>query len=72
MKERREASDAAKLAASEDDGIDDYEQAQKVVQQVKSIFGIGTRDVNPPPRPRLGPAEEIPPAITDIVVEQNA
>jgi len=73
MKERREAADAAKLAASEEDGIDDYDQAQKVVQQVKAIFGIGTRDIGPPARPQLGPAVDVtPPAVPAEEVAQGA
>jgi len=50
------------LCPSRDDGIDDYDQAQKVVQQVKAIFGIGQGDVDPPEQPRLSVAEGPPAA----------
>jgi hypothetical protein len=54
MKERL----AAEKAASVDtEVIDDFEAAQKVVQQVKEIFGIGTRSFVPPVQKLLGPAE---------------
>jgi hypothetical protein len=48
--------------ASEDDTyvLEDFDAAQKVVQQVKEIFGIGTRQIAPPAQKLLGPAQEAP------------
>lgn len=55
MKERLAAEKAASVDA---EVIDDFDAAQKVVQQVKEIFGIGTRSFVPPAQKLLGPAEE--------------
>ncbi len=41
---------------------DDYAEAQKVVQQVKEIFGIGMTGIEPPEPRLLGPAQQSPSA----------
>lgn len=61
MKERRAAHQAGRVTSAEVDGPEDYARAQKVVQQVKEIFGIGLGDSDPPEQPLLGPGEEPPP-----------
>ena len=60
MKERRAAEKAGKVASAVVDGADDYAQAQKVLERVKEIFGIGPASIEPPDQPLLGPAEESP------------
>lgn len=67
MQERR----AAEKTDSDTYGPSDYVQAQKVVQQVKEIFGIGMGDIDPPARPLLGSVVEAPPAVAADEVEQN-
>ena len=54
MQERR---DSMKAGEDGSEVVDDFEAAQKVVQQVKEIFGIGTRQIAPPVQKLLGPAE---------------
>jgi len=63
MKERRAAEQEGRVTSDEVDGPEDYARAQKVVQQVKEIFGIGLGDIDPLEQPHLGPAELSPPAV---------
>jgi hypothetical protein len=56
MKER---SAKGRVSSADVDGPDDYAQAQKVVQQVKEIFGIGMSEIEPPEQPLLGPGEDV-------------
>lgn len=56
MKERRAAEKAGKVTAA--DSADDYAQAQKVLERVKDIFGIGPAEIEPPDQRLLGPAEK--------------
>jgi len=53
LQERRDSMKAGKDGS---EVVDDFEAAQKVVQQVKEIFGIGTRAIAPPVQKLLGPA----------------
>ena len=54
MKERMKAGEG------ESEVLEDFDAAQKVVQQVKEIFGIGTRQIAPAAQRLLGPAHELP------------
>jgi hypothetical protein len=56
MKER-----GAMDADQESSPAEDYARAQRVVQQVKEIFGIGMADIEPPGPPALPAGEEEPP-----------
>jgi hypothetical protein len=60
MKEREAAS--AKADESEiSDPVEDYEKAQRVVAQVKEIFGIGMTGAQPPRPPLLRAGKQEPP-----------
>ena len=63
MKERANAMKATQVDA---EVVDDYEAAQKVVEQVKEIFGIGTRQLAPAPQKLLGPAQGVPPPVAVV------
>jgi len=52
MKERMKAGQG------DTEVIEDFEAAQKVVEQVKEIFGIGTKAIAPPVQKLLGSAKE--------------
>jgi hypothetical protein len=58
MKERAAALEADQESSG--DPGEDYAKAQRVVQQVKEIFGIGISDVELPGQPLLGPAAGAP------------
>ena len=62
MKERRAAEKAA-----EGEVVEDFEMAQRMVEQAKEIFGIGTTAF-PPPAPRLlsAPQEVQPPTAAEL------
>jgi hypothetical protein len=49
-----------KASQADTDVVDDYEAAQQVVEQVKEIFGIGTRQLAPPAPKLLAPPQEMP------------
>lgn len=64
MKERRSAEKAGEVTVV--DAADDYARAQRVVAQVKEIFGIGMSEIVPPPQRLLGAGEgEAPPVAAD-------
>lgn len=61
MKERREA------AKGKVEVVEDFEAAQRMVDQAKEIFGIGRAAIAPPVPKLLGPAEVLSPAgATDL------
>jgi len=53
MKERQAMLTAGEEASTPVDAAEDYTRAQRVVQQVKEIFGIGMTPIEPPYPPRL-------------------
>ena len=57
-----ERGEAAKAVNGNSEGIEDYDAAQRTVQQVKEIFGIGLTDLEPRRRPQPLPAEKPPSA----------
>jgi hypothetical protein len=64
MQERRAAMEAQQEGSAPVDAAEDYARAQRVVQQVKEIFGIGMTPIEPPepPRPEAVPAPALPPS----------
>jgi hypothetical protein len=54
MKEPGAGMKAAKDGSEAGDAAEDYAKAQRVVAQVKEIFGIGLTGIEPPGPPRLG------------------
>jgi hypothetical protein len=59
MEERRSMK-AGKGRAPAEEGVEDFDAAQKVVERVKEIFGIGTASIEPPTQRLLAPPEELP------------
>ena len=57
MKERSAALEAGKDGAYV---VEDFEAAQRMVEQAKEIFGIGTRAIAPPVQKFLCPAQALP------------
>jgi hypothetical protein len=51
---------AGKGRAPAEEGVEDFDAAQKVVERVKEIFGIGTASIEPPTQRLLAPPEELP------------
>ena len=59
----KELTSAEKTANAHTELVDDYDAAQRTVQQVKEIFGIGMTDLEPRCRTLPGPAEKPPSAV---------
>jgi hypothetical protein len=57
---RQKMKERMKAGQDDTEVLEDFEAAQKVVQQVKEIFGIGTRAIAPPVQKLLGPAKGPP------------
>jgi hypothetical protein len=72
MKERRAAEKANKVTAEVVNSADDYAEAQRVVQQVKDIFGIGMTAIGPPTQRLLGPAPPSAEAVAAAAVKESA
>jgi hypothetical protein len=72
MKERRAAEEANKVTAEVVDSAADYAEAQRVVQQVKDIFGIGMTAIEPPAQRLLPPAAEAPLPMLPAAVGNNS
>jgi sulfur relay (sulfurtransferase) DsrC/TusE family protein len=61
MKERSAGTKAAKDGWETGDAAEDYAKAQRVVEQVKEIFGIGMTGTQPPSSPLLTAGKQDPP-----------
>jgi hypothetical protein len=61
MKERSTGTKAGKDSWETGDAAEDYAKAQRVVEQVKEIFGIGMTDIEPPRPPLLCAGKQDPP-----------
>jgi hypothetical protein len=73
IEERRAAVEAGKESDEPPDPAEEYAKAQRVVQQVKDIFGIGRTGAKPPNQRLLRPAEETPcPTATAGAVNESA
>jgi hypothetical protein len=58
--------------APTEEGAGDFDAAQRVVERVKAIFGIGTTETGPPGQKLLGPAEEPgPPEVPAAAGKEN-
>jgi hypothetical protein len=61
MQERRDTAKAGKVTSEVVCGAEDYARAQRVVRQVKDIFGIDMGDTEPPNPRFLLAAPQVPP-----------
>ena len=51
--------------------VEDFEAAQRMVEQAKEIFGIGTRAIAPPVQKFLGPAQEPPASEVPAAIDRG-
>lgn len=58
--EERSGMKAGKSGAPAEEGVGDFDAAQRVVERVKEIFGIGTASIETPTQRLLAPPEELP------------
>jgi hypoxanthine phosphoribosyltransferase len=58
--EERSSMKAGKGRAPAEEGVEDFDAAQRVVERVKEIFGIGTASIETPTQRLLAPPEELP------------
>jgi hypothetical protein len=60
MRKDRRGKTSSPDGSPREDGAADFAEAQKVVERIREIFGIGPASIEPPDQALLGPAEESP------------